>query len=106
MSAHEDCAAPGKFSCRAEEFILDLAMDDGAGEGDIESPVAWFAEVTLDDDDPSEAEAERHFGTRWLVVREFDSGRITVECYATEDMRHERLKGLREEYRTWDLAVL
>lgn len=106
MSAHDDCAAPGKFSCRAEEYVLDLAMDDGAGEGDVESPVAWFAEVTLDEDDETEADAARHFGTKWLLVREFSSGRVTVEWYATDDDRHVRLKELREEYRAWDLAVL
>ena len=106
MSAHEDCAAPGKFSCNADEFIQDLALDSGEGEGDVSSPVAWFMEVTLDEHDAREAEAANHYGSRFLIAREFNDGRFTVEVYPTEGDRHERLEGLRGAYRAWDVAVL
>lgn len=106
MIPHEDCAAPGKFSCTADEWVLDYAMDDGAGEGDVESPVAWFAEVILRDNDPTMARLIMHYGTRYLVAREFSDGRTSVECYATAGDMDERLTELRDAYRQWDVEVL
>lgn len=106
MSAHEDCAAPGKFSCTADEFIQDLSLDQGEGEGDVESPVAWFSEVTLDESDKRECRAADHYASRWLIAREFSDGRFAVEVFATEGDRHERLEALRAAYIEWDVSVL
>lgn len=106
MSAHEDCAAPGKFSCTADEYIQDLALDMGDGEGDVESPVAWFSEVTLDESDERERGAAEHYGSRWLIAREFSDGRFAVEAYPTEGDRHDRLESLRAAYVEWDVRVL
>ena len=106
MSAHEDCATPGKFSCTADEYVLDYAADDGAGEGHVESPVAWFAEVVLSEDDPMVDGIIEHYGTRYLIAREFSDGRFMVECYATVVDMDERLSELRAAYAEWDTAVL
>lgn len=106
MSAHDDCAAPGKFDCTADEFIQDLALDTGDGEGDVASPVAWFLGIVLNPDDPREREAIEHYGTRYLVAREFDSGAFSVERYETAAYQRERLDALRGAYADWDVAVL
>jgi len=106
VSAHEDCSSPGKFACNADEYIQDLTLDMGDGEGDIESPSAWFSAVTLDENDEREASAAEHYGSRWLIAREFNDGRFFVEVYPTEGDRHERLDVLRAAYVEWDASVL
>jgi len=104
--SHIDCAAPGKFACTADEYVQDLALDAGDGEGDVESPTAWFCEVTLDETDERERGAAEHYGSRFLIAREFSDGRFAVEVYAVEGDRHDRLEGLRTAYMAWDMGVL
>lgn len=89
----------GKFDCSFDEGVLESVMESGDGEGDVESPSAWFAEVTL-----TEAEESfiTHYGTRHLLVRELSSGFVFVEPYATQEMLDERLGALRDELEKWE----
>jgi len=106
MSKHEECGAVGKFDCPADEYIYGTTLDSGAGEGDTAAPCAWFESITLETDELGERTAFAHYGTRYLIARESDSGRFWVELYDTEEARDERLEGLRKAYAEWDTDVL
>lgn len=99
---HLDCARVGKYDCNFDDFVFRTFADEGhAGEGDVQAPCAWFVEFDLDDGaEPGFAE---HYGSRFLILREFNDGRATVETYATEEMREERLTTLRTAYDEWDI---
>lgn len=104
LPAHFRCDAPGKYDCDADEYVHSAADDEGSGEGDVSSPVAWFAEVTLDLD--SETKLIEHYGTRYLIARTLESGVSPVEMYDTQQARDERLEELRAAYAEWDTGAL
>ena len=123
MSKHTECGAVGKFDCTYDEYVWDVTMDTGDGEGHVESSVAWFCEVTLETEceghpglgdvsvycDGSctpEWRAAQHYDTRYLIARENSQGIFWVETYDTEEARDERLEGLRQAYAEWDTDVL
>lgn len=99
MSAHDECRGVGKFDCDADELIYDLTMDDGAGEGDVESPSGWWETVDLTE--PADEALAEHYGARYLIAREGNDGRFWVEAYATREARNERLDVFEEAYRAW-----
>lgn len=101
MSAHTECGRVGKFDCTFDEYIHDTLEGD-PGEGDLQSPSAWFCAVVLDDDDPLDVAAAGHYGGRWLIAREFSDGRWAVEVYSTDAYREERLVTLRAAFDRWD----
>ncbi|WNT45346.1 hypothetical protein SEA_BABYDOTZ_93 [Microbacterium phage BabyDotz] len=103
MSAHTECGRVGKFDCDADEYVMATFLDSGTGEGNVEGPVAWFGEVYLEPVD--EAPYVEHYGTSYLIAREFNDGRVAVETYATEEMQQERLSVLREAHDQWELDV-
>lgn len=127
MSAHEQCHAVGKFDCLHDEYIHAVTLDQGGGEGDVESPVAWFDRVDLEVDceghEPGpyqpagvsvycEGSCTRewghsvHYGTRWLLARENSQGRFWVECYDTEQARDGRYDELVAAFLEWEGPVL
>lgn len=130
MSRHDDCRGVGKFDCTTDEYVNNIVLEAEPGEGHVESPVAWFAEITLEDQceghehDPGtpssnmgesiycdgscqrEHAIAQHYGTRYLIAREFNDGRFAVEPYEREQDRDERLGELRAAYAEWDMGVL
>lgn len=114
MSAHTECGRAGKFDCDFDEWVYNLILWFGdPGEGDVQSPSAWFCEVDLDPDAEEHADkpqldaaAIEHYGSRWLIARELDDGRWFVEVYDTVEARQARLDVLRAAYEEWDLSAL
>ncbi|UUG69660.1 hypothetical protein SEA_FRANSOYER_95 [Microbacterium phage Fransoyer] len=107
MSAHETCAAPGKYDCDVDAYVFNaFGLEGDPGEGHVSSPSAWFAGMVLDDASFPEREAATHYGARFLVLREFNDGRCVIEWYATAEMQEERLAVLRAAYEEWDPSPL
>lgn len=104
MSAHTECHRVGKFDCTFDEYIYDSILEAGdPGEGDVQSPSAWFTEFDLSQDG-TEAEAITHYGSEWLIARELNDGRWFVEVYPTLADRDDRMDALRHGLEAWDSA--
>lgn len=101
---HLSCATITKYDCAADEYLHGQLSEWGEGEGHVESPVAWFAEVTLDPE--QEPELTKHYGTIWLIARENSQGFSWVETFTDRASRDERLEAMRAEYAEWDTEVL
>lgn len=103
MSAHTECGRVGKFDCEFDEELYDSILNGGdPGEGDVQSPSAWFTEVDLSAD--IEAAAIEHYGSEWLIARELNDGRWFVEVYPTLADRDDRMDALRHGLEAWDSA--
>lgn len=101
MSAHAECGAVGKFDCAVDEWLHGVLLDSGEpGEGDVQSPSAWFAEVDLSRD--TEADAIEHYDSEWIIARELNDGRWFVEVYPTLADRDDRMDALRHGLDAWD----
>lgn len=105
MSAHTECGRVGKFDCHFDEYVHGIILEDGdPGEGDVQSPSAWFTEVGLDSSNELESAAIHHYGSEWLIARELNDGRWFVEVYPTLADRDDRMDALRHGLEAWDSA--
>ncbi|QNL30063.1 hypothetical protein SEA_CASEND_96 [Microbacterium phage Casend] len=105
MSAHAECGRVGKFDCDVDEYIHRIILEDGdPGEGDVQSPSAWFTEVGLDPSNEIEAAIIYHYGSQWIIARELEDGRWFIEVYPTLADRDERMGVLRAAHEVWDYA--
>lgn len=103
MSAHTECGRVGKFDCAYDEYVHDTLLEN-PGEGDVQSPSAWFCEVDLAATDGDDAGAIEHYGSEWLIARELNDGRWFVEVYPTLADRDDRMDALRHGLEAWDSA--
>lgn len=104
MSAHTECGRVGKFDCDVDEYIHSTIEDPG--EGDVQSPSAWFMEITLDRYGEDDAAAIEHYGSEWIIARELNDGRWFVEVYPTLADRDDRMDALRHGLEEWYSANL
>lgn len=104
MSAHTECGAVGKFDCAFDEYVHSTI--EGPGEGDVESPSAWFMEVDLDRHMEDDAVAIEHYGSEWLIARELNDGRWFVEVYPTLVDRDDRMDALRHGLTDWFASII
>ncbi|QXN74018.1 hypothetical protein SEA_ALUMINUMJESUS_92 [Microbacterium phage AluminumJesus] len=101
---HTECGHVGKFDCEFDAEVHRMILDAGdPGEGDVQSPSAWFAEFDIESGD---LDAIEHYGSEWLIARELNDGRFFVEVYETSEAQQERLEILRAAYEEWDIDVL
>jgi hypothetical protein len=126
---HNLCSGIGRYDCDFVARIDETILDSGAGEGDVEAPVGWFEEITLDalceghpDDDSSmnmaagatrycdgscrrgeeEHELAVHFGTPWLIARQDTHGFFWALRYASPEERDDDLEFLRDRFEGWE----
>ena len=103
MSYHsEDCGAPGKFDCWADERVYKLTLDINEGEGSVDSPAGWFQPLDLDRNSLVELELVVHYATEYIIAREDERGFFWVCTYESEEARDVDLEELRAIYAAWE----